>query len=551
MNNYNNNDYLIDWLNSLDISKEFLIINDISQITKKNIIDLIKYINSFGKNISFPRKKNLNIPEFLNYLKKEYESISKYNIESTIENTINFTNNSIIIKDYPNYKTNNKLPIEKKETTEILTPYKVNNDYLFNIGKPFWYCNDIIIYKFLKPTLPCKYIYLKDNIYNKFKFTNFNNIINLNLSEIDKNFEKKCFIKNKLKELNMLHNYYKNLNNGIFIADLINKLERKKVIKYSNEVFYKKNIFYNFQNIFEYLLKTNSFKSNYLFKYNIVNNENLLNELVYDILIYYDKKYQEINKIKNKVFIRINSSNKLNCTERKSSLEKYREELLNIRKNINYTHNNYRNKSSTNLLKKTPKKINDYSKRKKNINNKKINKNPKTFGIDSYYDSLVTEISNFLTDLNIDTMNIDFYDDKELIEFKDGILLYKIIYNLELNKSLLPKIDFNPKLPTNAIMNFKKIINFLYKYKKKFDVKFYNNEKELQSLYDKKLFLEFLKNIKEIYKEEINFNKSINYYDNYYYEEPKKIDLSERENYVLDNYERKKILKTENNNFWY
>ena len=541
-NNNNNNEYLIDWLNSLEISKEFLVLNDISQIKNKHIFELINYINSLGKNIKFPNKK-INVPEYLNYLKKEYESINKYNIESTIENTINFSNNSLIIKDYPNYK-NSKLSIENNEKKEKLNSYKVNNDYLFYLGKPFWYCNDIIIFKFLKPTLNCKFINLKENVYEKFKFRSFNDVINLNLSEIDKNLEKKCYIKNKLKDLNLLFNYYKNLNNGIFVGDLINKLERKKVIKYSNEVFYKKNIYYNFQNAFEFLLKTNSFKSNFLFKFNIINNEKLLNEFVYDILIYYDKKYEEINKIKNKVFIRINSSNKLNFTEKKSNFEKYREELLNIRKNINYIHN--KNKSSSNLLKKSPKKK-IFSRQNKKI----INKNPISFGIDSYYDSLVTEITNFLSDLNIDSMNIDFYDNKELIEFKDGILLYKIIYNLELNKNLLPKIDFNPKLPTNAIMNYKKIINFLFKNKKKFDMKFYNNEKELQSLNDKKLFLEFLKNIKEIYKEEINYIKNINYYDNYYLEEPKKIDLSERENFVLDNFDRKKILKTENNNFWY
>jgi hypothetical protein len=53
----NKNEYLIDWLNSLEISKEFLVINDINQITKKNIFDLINYINNFGKNIKFPNKK--------------------------------------------------------------------------------------------------------------------------------------------------------------------------------------------------------------------------------------------------------------------------------------------------------------------------------------------------------------------------------------------------------------------------------------------------------------------------------------------------------------
>ena len=367
----------------------------------------------------------------------------------------------------------NKKSIENEEKSNENFTYKVNNEFLFNIGKPFWYCNDIIIFKFLKPSLNCKFINLKENVYEKFKFRNFNNVINLNLSEIDKNLEKKCFIKNKLKEFNLLFCYYKNLNNGIFISELINKLERKKVIKFSNEVFYKKNIYYNFQNIFEYLLKTNSFKSNFLFKFNIINNEKLLNEFVYDILIYYDKKYEEINKIKNKVFIRINSSKKLNFNEKKSDFEKYREELLNIRKNINYIHN--KNKSSSNLLKKS-KKISKNNKNKI----KNIIKNPISFGIDSYYDSLVNEITNFLLDLNIDTNNIDFYDNnKELIEFKDGILLYKIIYNLELNKNLLPKIDFNPKLPTNAKMNYKKIINFLFKNKKKFDMKFYNNENEL------------------------------------------------------------------------
>ena len=539
----NKNEYLIDWLNSLEISKEFLVINDINQITKKNIFDLINYINNFGKNIKFPNKK-INVPEYLKYLKKEYDSINKYNIESTIENTINFSNNSTIIKEYPNFKMNKK-SIENEEKSNENFTYKVNNEFLFNIGKPFWYCNDIIIFKFLKPTLNCKFINLKENVYEKFKFRNFNNVINLNLSEIDKNLEKKCFIKNKLKEFNLLFCYYKNLNNGIFISELINKLERKKVIKFSNEVFYKKNVYYNFQNIFEYLLKTNSFKSNFLFKFNIINNEKLLNEFVYDILIYYDKKYEEINKIKNKVFIRINSSKKLNFNEKKSDFEKYREELLNIRKNINYIHN--KNKSSSNLLKKS-KKISKNNKNKI----KNIIKNPISFGIDSYYDSLVNEITNFLLDLNIDTNNIDFYDNnKELIEFKDGILLYKIIYNLELNKNLLPKIDFNPKLPTNAKMNYKKIINFLFKNKKKFDMKFYNNENELQNLNDKKLFLEFLKNIKEIYKEEINYIKNINLYDNYYLQEPKKIDLSERENFILDNFDRKKILKTENNNFWY
>ena len=125
--------------------------------------------------------------------------------------------------------------------------------------------------------------------------------------------------------------------------------------------------------------------------------------------------------------------------------------------------------------------------------------------------------------------------------FKDGILLYKIISQLEQNKNLLPKIDLNPKQSPNAINNHKLIINYLIKYKNNFQVKFMGKEKELYKA-NNEFILEFLLEIKKVFKNEIYFfekNRDKNFINIIY---PKNIDKSERSSLPLNNKLRNKFI---------
>lgn len=104
-------------------------------------------------------------------------------------------------------------------------------------------------------------------------------------------------------------------------------------------------------------------------------------------------------------------------------------------------------------------------------------------------------------------INMDF-NAKEMEEIKDGILLYKIISQLEVNLSILPKINCHPLSPANAVNNMKTIIQFLSLHKKTFPIEFLNKEREL---YEAKpeFVLQFLMCLKRIYQNEKQFFDTI------------------------------------------
>ena len=134
--------------------------------------------------------------------------------------------------------------------------------------------------------------------------------------------------------------------------------------------------------------------------------------------------------------------------------------------------------------------------------------------------------------------------------FKDGVLLYEIISQLEPNNNILPKIDLNPKNVPNAINNQRLIIDFLIKYKNNFPIKFFGKEKELYNA-TPEIIIEFLFAIKNIYKNEI-----------YYYEKnkekfkvikniyPKNIDRSERYSLPLSNKLRNQFIIKNKHKIW-
>ena len=90
-----------------------------------------------------------------------------------------------------------------------------------------------------------------------------------------------------------------------------------------------------------------------------------------------------------------------------------------------------------------------------------------------------------------------------MIAFKDGTLLYSILYILEKEKNILPEINFEANNSNEEINNLRLIINFLYKNKKHFSLKFLNKERELYKA-NPIFILKLLKNIKLIYENEKN-----------------------------------------------
>ena len=221
-----------------------------------------------------------------------------------------------------------------------------------------------------------------------------------------------------------------------------------------------------------------------------------------------------------------------------------KEEILKVRQSLNYQHEINKIKNGINNDIKSKNKENEINKTE--INN--MNNNNKK-GINTKFDKKVQNIISFLTNIGINTSYINFYMNEMKI-FKDGVLLFEIISQLEPNNNILPKIDLNPKNVPNAINNHRLIIDFLIKYKNNFPIKFFGNEKELYNA-TPEIIIEFLFAIKNIYKNEI-----------YYYEKnkekfkvikniyPKNIDRSERYSLPLNNKLRNKFIIQNKNKVW-
>lgn len=407
------------------------------------------------------------------------------------------------------------------------------------------------------------------------------------------------------------------LKDGYIVGKLINLLENKKnnyLKGITKETFYKVNIHYNWQKIIEFLINKNYFNSIYLYQKNFYDNDKKLFDFLYDLLyFYYEKenmnrntfnyfkqKTNNISRIKNTSNHHLiddnnsefskNNSNINRSLQNKSfyslPIERYNinkndkflkniknrpttglkmsnipsiSEIMNIRKGINYIHRE--NKS---LISFPNKDGLSFNKDKSNLNNSEgyINLKKKdifyTKGENNSFDAKVNNIISFLNLIGINTTNINFYL-PEMKIFKDGILLYQIITQLESNSTILPKIDLNPKNPSTAINNHRNIINFLQKYKKNFPVELTGKERELY-LASPKFILKFLLVLKSIYNNEVYYYEKINKKNKDDENNinigknmkinPKNIDKSERIALPLSQELRNKFLVNDNAKIW-
>ena len=405
------------------------------------------------------------------------------------------------------------------------------------------------------------------------------------------------------------------LKDGYIIGKIINLLEKKNknyLKGVTKETFYKINIYYNWQKIIEFLINKNTFNSIYLYQKNFYSNDNKLFNFLYDLLKFY---YEKENLIKNKfqnynqksdinisnipnisthnlinnsnisknisnLIDKSKSNNSFNSIPVPKNNRKIHEkmkinkniqggdfkmssppsisEIMNIRKSINYVH---RGNNSLVLFSKKDK-VNE-NKKENNLNKSEdyINiKSKEKFyikGENISFDKNVNNIISFLNLIGINTSQINFYL-PEMKIFKDGILLYQIITQLESNSNLLPKIDFNPKNPSTAINNHRLIINFLNKYKKNFPIELTGKERELYKS-NPKFILKFLNILRNIYNNEVYYYEKLNIKNKItdinkiigkriLY--PKNIDKSERITLPLSQELRDKFLVKGNAKIW-
>ena len=462
---------------------------------------------------------------------------------------------------------------------------------------------------------------ISKNKHNSKTKTNINDQNNkfshINISDIEKKerlildyLNKKKIISIEQKNSEYLWKLFiPDLKDGYIIGKLINMFEKKNknfLKGITKETYYKINIYYNWQKIIEFLINRNRFNSIYLYQKNFYFNDTKLFNFLYDLIKFYYEK-ENLNKLYNNKFntniskiqnisnnnlitdISKNSSNidksyqnkSLNSTpipkRMKNMNEKLKNnknthggdlkmstapsisEIMNIRKGINYIHRENNslivlpNKEQLNTVKN----INNLNKSEDYIN---LKTKEKFFikGENITFDKNVNNIISFLNLIGINTSQINFYS-PEMKIFKDGILLYQIISQLENNSAIRPKIDFNPKSPSTAINNHKLIINFLSKYKKNFPVEFTGKERELYKSHPQ-FILKFLNILKSIYNNEV-----------YYFEKlrlknkdneknkiigkrakinPKNIDKSERIALPLSQEMRNKFLIQGNAKIW-
>ena len=536
--------YYIDWINSLDI-KDCIFINSIEELINNdnnillNIISIIlnKKVDELIKGKEF---KNLNYIDKLSNIMKNY-----FGYIYEINNEINIKNNTILLIKFLKSKYPNNIPKNKKD---ILTSLNINTN------------NDINNNKEKKERPKSSKILRKKS--NK-KSSDINDINEIKEKSNEKKMEE--FILKYLFKIGIINMNQRNgdylwkklipdLKDGYIIGKLIIFLEKKSnnyLKGISNETFYKVNIYLNWKKIKDFLLNKEAFNSSYLYQKNFFEQNKNIFYLLYDICHYYYiekeikckknfcKRSISLNHIENK------NKNSIKKIKDKIKLNEIssKEEIMKVRKSLN----KYIKKNNTNNHKNI-KRNNELN--KVNINYTEKN-NTKTDDIDNIIinnkiKNKINKVLSFLTIIGIDTSQINFYS-KEMKIFKDGILFYKILSQLEQNKNLLPTIDLNPKQAPSAINNHKLMINYLIKYKKNFQVKFMGKEKELYKAKNE-FVLEFLLEIKKAFKNEIYFFEKNKNFINIIY--PKNIDNSERESLPLNNKLRNKFIVQDIKKIW-
>ena len=559
--------YYIDWINSLDIKNCVFVnkIEDLYQSNNKILSDIIAII--LNKNIedfnNEEKYKNLNYLEKISIIMNEY-----FQFPYEINDEINLKNNTILLikflkSKYPNVineelfkttnnsnNTNNNIEIKERPKSSKNIKNKRNvNEKKYNIKKII---NENIIQKSNYNLNK----YINKNITFEESKNNESTITYNNKTQIIKiNKEKKMeeFILNYLYKKGIINSDEKNneylwkklipeLKDGYIIGKLINLLENKcnNYLKdISQETFYKVNINLNWKKIKEFLIKKEAFNSLYLYQKNFYEKNINIFYLLYDICKYYytRKELKDNKKLCKRSFSVKNNKNEKMIKKIKEKINmdniSSKEEIIKVRQSINNIINNINNKINKNIL------IN------KNI---KKNKTEINYNINNKLNNKIKEILSFLSSIGIDTSQINF-NTKEMKIFKDGILLYKIISQLESNKNILPKIDLNPKQAPNAINNHRLIINYLIKYKNNFPIKYIEKEKELYKA-NSIFILNFLFAIKNAYKNEIYFYEKINNKSMINKIYHKNIDKSERLSLPLDNKLRNKFIIKDKEKIW-
>ena len=529
--------YYIDWINSLDI-KDSIFINTIEELYQNdnnillNIISIIlnKKIDEFVKEEEY---KNLNyITKISMIMKNNFDYIYEINDE------LNLKNNTLLLIKFLKSKYPNNI--------------RRNDNKIFSI------INNInITYSTQIKERPKSSKVIHNLSVNK-ETEEKNQIGKIMLKNTEKKMEE--FIMNYLLKLGIITEEQKNreyfwkklipdLKGGYIIGKLINLLDNKSKLYLkgiSNETFYKVNIYLNWKKIKDFLLTKESFNTTVLFQKNFFEKDINIFYLLYGICHYYYLK----KEIKSKITICKRSKSSKQIDNKKNKDIKFikkeikingissKEEIMKIRQKINNNHTEKNNKANN------------------DINNKDINNKMNLTEIKSINNIIINDrlnkkikiILSFLSTIGIDTSEINF-NSKEMKIFKDGILLYKIISQLEQNKNLLPKIDLNPKQVPSAINNHRLIINFLLTYKKNFPVKFTGKERELYKA-KTEFILNFLLVIKNVYKNELYFFEKIYGKNNSIIIYPKNIDKSERLSIPLDNKLRNKFIIHDFKKIW-
>ena len=537
--------YYIDWINSLDI-EDSIFINTTEDLYKGvnnillNIIAIILNQNLEEINNQF---QNLN---YLNKIAIIMKNNFYYNYETS--DKINLKNNTILLIKF----LKSKFPDNYKEDPQIK-----NNK--------FDYLSKKINCKDKSQTIerPESHKTLKkiqniNNNSNHFKNENNKN----NDSLIIANEKKEEFILNYLYKIGIINIEQKNreyllnklipdLKDGYIIGKLIYLLDNKSknIIKgISNETFFKLNIYLNWKKIKQFLMTKEYFNSSYLYERNFFQKNNNILKLLYDICHYYYikkdvrntqifcKRSKSVNRINKKIQNKINKDIQLIKDTIKGNEISSKEEIMKIREDINFINKNNKSKKDIN---KSDKNL--------NINKTEINYMDKRKIKNKLTDKINTILS-FLSSIGIDTTQINFYS-KEMKIFKDGILLHQIISQLEPNKNIIPNIDLNPKQAPNSINNHRLIINYLIQYKKNFSIKYIDKEKELYKA-EPIFILNFLFEIKKVFKNEIYFLQKVNNRNMINKIYPKNIDKSERLFVPLDNKLRNEFIVQDFNKIW-
>ena len=555
-------EYYIDWINSLDIKNCVFVnkIEDLYQNDNNILLDIISII--LNKNVE--DFNNEEIYKNLNYLEKIFIIMNdyfKYSYE--INDEINLKNNTILLiqflkSKYPNIineelfkTTNNSINTNNNIELKERPKSSKNISNKSNINK-----NKYNIKKIIDENIIQKSNYKLNKYINKPKIieeskNNESNITYDNKTQIIKiNKEKKMeeFILNYLYNKGIINAGEKNneylwqklipeLRDGYIIGKLINLLENKSnnyLKDISKETFYKVNINLNWKKIKEFLIKKEAFNSSYLFQKNFYEKNINIFYLLYDICKYYytRKELKDNKKLCKRSYSVKNTKNEKTIKKIKEKINmdniSTKEEIIKVRQSINNNINNINNKiKKDNFIKKNKTEI--------NINKNKLN-------------NKIKEIISFLSSIGIDTSQINF-NLKEMKIFKDGILLYKIISQLESNKNILPKINLNPKQAPNAINNHRLIINYLIKYKNNFPIKYIEKEKELYKA-NSIFILNFLSAIKNAYKNEIYFYERMNNKNMLSKIYHKNIDQSERLSLPLNNKLRNKFIIKDKEKIW-